>query len=411
LAPLNKKGGKTMKQVLTVMAFIVSFFLCLMPSQVFAWYTQCVNCACSSSNGGIEVQWACFKDKDNKDIYKGVLTGVKGLPIGIEDFQRQEKTISQAMEKTSIIKKSTTQRVSTPAEVPAGAGTDTGKENVFSRKQSMSQSKTMGEGIKIDYTLAFVKWVGDHHPFIKDEIRNDPLNILKYLAACDLIMSAYRNGKIESFIEKFILSRNINDIQNVKLVDENKLKNLSDPEKSMILTKYISLLLPHIKENSLRINASLVHSAILEMNPKELDSMANLYIEHIKHIQKLKEPKSVLQLYNENDKESAFAKWLAESKPNVLPHITDLNDRYIVFTSKAFYERIASPQLAQEFEKAIANKDESVTKVFHSRFKIAKEKIADVTENKKLFLVLLMVILIIAIIVFVKNKKKHKTQQ
>ena len=131
LAPLNKKGGKTMKQVLTVMAFIVSFFLCLMPSQVFAWYTQCVNCACSSSNGGIEVQWACFKDKDNKDIYKGVLTGVKGLPIGIEDFQRQEKTVSQAMEKTSIIKKSTTQKVSTPAEVPAGAGTSAGVDTLW----------------------------------------------------------------------------------------------------------------------------------------------------------------------------------------------------------------------------------------------------------------------------------------
>ena len=317
------------------------------------------------------------------------------------------------MEKTSIIKKSTTQKVSTPAEIPAGAGTDTGKENVFSRKQSMSQSKTMGEGIRIDYTLAFVKWIGDHHPFIKDEIRNDPINVLKYLAACDLIMRAYRNGKIESFIEKFILSRNINDIQNVKLVDENKLKNLSDTEKSMILTKYISLLLPHIKENSLRINASLVHSAILEMNPKELDSMAILYIEHIKHIQKLKEPKSVLQLYNENDKEAAFAKWLAESKPNVLPHITDLNDRYIVFTSKAFYERIASeiPQLAQEFEKAIENKDESVTKVIHSRFEIVKEKLADVTENKKFFLILIMVIPVIAIIVFIKIKKKHKNQQ
>jgi hypothetical protein len=401
-----------MKKFSVLIATVISItlFLSFMPSQVFAWYTQCVNCACSSSNGGIEVQWACFK---NKDIYKGVLTGVKGLPIGIEDFQRQEKTISQAMEKTSIIKKSTTQRVSTPAEVPAPAGTDTGKENVFSRKQSMSQSKTMGEGIRIDYTLAFVKWIGDHHPFIKDEIRNDPINVLKYLAACDLIMSAYRNGKIESFIEKFILSRNINDIQNVKLVDENKLKNLSDTEKSMILTKYISLLLPHIKENSYRINASLVHSAILEMNPEELDSMANLYIEHIKHIQKLKEPKSVLQLYNENDKEAAFAKWLAESKPNVLPHITDLNDRYIVFTSKAFYERIASeiPQLAQEFEKAIENKDESVAKVFHSRVKIVKEKIADVTENKKFFLVLLIVIPVIGIIVFIKIKKKHKNHQ
>jgi len=399
-----------MKQVLTVMAFIVSFFLCLMPSQVFAWYTKCVNCACSSSNGGVEVQWSCF---GNKDIYKGVLTGVKGLPIGIEDFQRQEKVVSQAMEKTSIIKKSTTQRVSTPAEIPAGAGTDTGKENVFSRKQSMSQSKTMGEGIKVDYTLAFVMWIGDHHPFIKDEIRNDPLNILKYLAACDLIMRAYRNGKIESFIEKFILSRNINDIQNVKLVDENKLKNLSDPEKSMILTKYISLLLPHIRENSYRINASLVHSAILEMNPEELDSMANLYVDHIKHIQKLKEPKSVLQFYNENDKNTAFEKWLAESKPNVLPHITDLNDRYIVFTSKAFYERFSSeiPQLVQEFEKAIANKDESVTKIIHSRFDIAKEKIADVIGNKKFFLVLLIIIPVIGIIVFVKFKKKHKTHQ
>jgi len=315
------------------------------------------------------------------------------------------------MEKTSIIKKSTTQKVSTPAEIPAGAGTDTGKENVFSRKQSMSQSKTMGEGIRIDYTLAFVKWIGDHHPFIKDEIRNDPINVLKYLAACDLIMRAYRNGKIESFIEKFILSRNINDIQNVKLVDENKLKNLSDTEKSMILTKYISLLLPHIKENSYRINASLVHSAILEMNPEELDSMANLYIEHIKHIQKLKEPKSVLQLYNENDKGAAFAKWLAESKPYVLPHITDLNDRYIVFSSNAFYERIASPQLAQEFEKAIANKDESVTKVIHSRFEIVKEKLADVIGNKKFFLVLLMIIPVIGIIVFIKIKKKKQRKE
>jgi len=74
-----------MKKVLTVMASIVTVFLCLMPSQVFAWYTHCVNGACSSSNGGVEVQWNCF---NMRDIYHGVLTGIKGLPIGIEELSK-----------------------------------------------------------------------------------------------------------------------------------------------------------------------------------------------------------------------------------------------------------------------------------------------------------------------------------
>jgi hypothetical protein len=412
LAPLNKKGGKTMKQVLTVMAFIVSFFLCLMPSQVFAWYTHCVNNACSASNGGIEVQWQQIHPSKT---YIGVLTGVKGLPIGIEDFQRQEKTISQAMEKTSIIKKSTTQKVSTPAEVPAPAGTDTGKENVFSRKQSMSQSKTMGEGIKIDYTLAFVKWIGDHHPFIKDEIRNDPINVLKYLAACDLLMEAYRKGKIESFIEKFVLSRNAT-LQNVKFIDKDRIKNIADTEKSIILTKFLEIsTLWNIPDKEKRINSALVKSAIYEINEEVLQDVSNAYLERIEHIKKMKEPISVLQLYTQN-KDYAFIKWLAESKPTIVPYITDLDERYIVFSSNSFYlypeTKEIIPQLIEEFEKAIENKDESVTKVVYSKFEPIKEKLADVADtigNKKSFLFIL--IPVIAIIVFVKNKKKKQRKE
>jgi len=400
-----------MKNVLTFMASIVTVFLCLMPSQVLAWATHCVNGACSSSNGGVEVQWNCF---NVLDVYHGVLTGVKGLPIGIEDFQRQEKAVSQAIEKTTVIKKSTIQKSSTPPEVPAGAGTDTGKENVFSRKQSMSQSKTMGEGIKIDYTLAFVKWIGDHHPYIKEEIRNDPKDILKYLAACDSIMEAYRNGKVESFIEKFILSKDINDIQNVKLVDEDKLKNLSDTEKSMVLTKYISLFrYNHIQDPKDRINAALIDSAILEMKPEELNLVAINYSRHVKYMQKLNEPKSVLQFYNENDKDTAFAKWLAESKPNVLPHITDLNDRYVVFADYFIFYKYDSSgdgdsQLMQEFERAIANKDESVTKVVHSRFEIVREKLADVVGDKRLFLILSSVVIGVVAVIIIKKKRKNQ---
>ena len=404
-----------MKKVLTVMASIVTVFLCLMPSQVFAWYTHCVNGACSSSNGGIEVQW---QQTHPNNIYIGVLTGVKGLPIGIEDFQRQEKVVSQAIEKTTVIKKSTTQKASTPAEIPAGAGTDTGKENVFSRKQSMSQSKTMGEGIKVDYTLAFVKWIGDNNPFLPEEIRNNPENILKYLAACNLIMEAYRNGKIESFIEKFLLSRNatLQNVKNVKFVDKDRIKNLADTEKSIILTKFLELsTLWNVPDKEKRINSALVRSAIYEIDEKALQDVSNAYLERIEHIKKMKEPISVLQLYFQN-KDYAFIKWLAESKPNIVPYITDLDERYIVFSSNSFYiypeMKEMLPQLLEEFEKAIANKDESVTKVVYSKLEPIKEKLADIADiagNKKSFL--LLIIPVIGIIIYIKIKKKKQKKE
>jgi len=408
LAPLNKKGGKTMKKFSVLIATVISITLFLSFKPSFAsWIINCQgrqgSFMCIATMGGIEIQW--------NDI-KG-LTGVRGLPLGIEDFQRQEKVVSQAMEKTSIIKKSTTQRVSTPAEVPAGAGTDTGKENVFSRKQSMSQSKTMGEGIKIDYTLAFVKWVGDHHPFISDEMRKSK-HFAKYAKACELIIDMYNKGKINALIERFILARDLDIIKNAKIVSKDKLEKLSDTEKSIIMAKFVSLAaLWDIQNEVERFNMALILSATAETDENFLQEIADAYIFRLERIQKIKQPINVLQLADA-DKGTAFTKWIAESKPDILPYITNLDDRYIVFFSQSFYDKNSSivPQLMQEFEKALENQNESVTKVVYSKFEPIKEKLADVADtigNKKSFLFIL--IPVIAIIVFIKIKKKHKNHQ
>lgn len=334
----------------------------LLASQSWGWYIRCENRSCTASMGGVSVFW-----DQRGGLYSGVLTGVRGLPLAIDDFERQEKAVSLSLEKSSVIKKSASQKVSVPQEVPgAGTGVDTAKERVFSRRQSLSQTRSAGQGIRIDQTLGFVKWLGDNFDFDLPEG-----DIRRYFGACEFIMTAYQAGKLDLVIEKFILSKDPDLVLTTPVIlSEEKLKKLSDFERSLFLAKYVSVL-TFVEDKQKRVNRALVTTAELEVNESELQRAERVILSHLQSAVEMIRPISVLELYQEGKEQkwketAAFFKWLAETKPDYLPWLP-LEDRYVAYSSLRFSEKFRPFKMMPEFQQAIADKDITVTRVVHKR--------------------------------------------
>lgn len=153
-----------MMKIITTLA--IMFIMAASPASKAAgqdiWQLECshpVNVdesdsVCVAAAGLLKVSWSGDK-----------LTGVEGLPIAVEDFEAAEKKIEKTMEKTLTKKQHGGSEVSvgTPALEGSGVKGSSGgsKEKAFAKKRSITQSKTGGDKTTINYTLAFVKWLGD----------------------------------------------------------------------------------------------------------------------------------------------------------------------------------------------------------------------------------------------------------
>ena len=366
-----------------------------------SWSIRCTNNSCVAEQGALKVYWM---SNSFSDTYSGKLTGVEGIPIAIDDYQAVEKKIESVIEKSITRKKGSDAGVK--ADTPEGvggptAGTTGTKENLFTKKKSMAQSKTMGKKVNVDYTLAFIEWLGDARYGGERSIR-------KYWRAAEDALDAYKSGNIESLIERFFIARNAGDIDNVavntKFTDENK---------DLVLTKYIGLTkYPGIADAQQRyaLASSFVYD--LSVNSYMADQAAKITEEFKNDLKSLeivvKPNQTALKLYK-TDKELAFAKWLADNNKfiesiNKMRH----EDKYLVAIRAI--ERVKNKEMTdtegfftqrrEEFEAAIKNKDQSVQIVTIKGSPIPVIPIAVVVGSG----------LLAGVVIFARRRKKNNQE-
>lgn len=329
------------------------------------WSIHCVNNSCEASQGRIKVFWS---SNSYNNTYSGTVSGVEGLPISLEDFESAEKKVDQQIEKSVTSKNSagTDKKISSgdrdSKEGPASKMTGS-QEKAFSRRNSMSQSKTKGKKISIDYTLAFVKWVGD------TKMSWEPLEVKRCWGATELIMSKYGDGTIQQLMESFFFAKNADKIDEVQ-VDAK----LNDDNRDLVMTKFIGLTqFPGLKD--LQKRYSLANDRMMTLvygkdtaSLSELNKLSDRYATVVKELKLLVKPgQTALKLYEKN-KELAFAKWIGDNK--VVEHITDPTDRYVIALDVVKEKGFDTEKNYQsEFEGAITSKDQSVQVVtFKSNF-------------------------------------------
>jgi hypothetical protein len=326
-------------------------------SNAFAgWYLHCTNRSCVAEQGALKVYWMA-RGMGGNNIYFGKLTGVSGIPISIDEYRAVEKRIE------SRIEQSIKRRKAADIEVKAGAPEVTGgptagvtgtQENLFAQQRAIGQSKAMGRKVGVDYTLVFVKWLGDTKYGHVSGIR-------RYWAAAEYALDAYKNGTIEFLIERFFIARNAGDIENVAVNTE-----LTDENKDLVLIKYIGLTrFPGVADAQRRYALASEFAYNLSIKPHLAEQAVKITEEFkndLKALEVLASPGQTAKGLYRRDKELAFVKWLGNTK--VLQHITDPRDRYIVALSAVRKTDDESKrhiaELRNEFEAAIKNKDESV---------------------------------------------------
>lgn len=343
-----------------VIASIVSFLVVIITNNAEAgnWSIQCVNSSCEAAQGALKVYWMA---SGFNNIYQGKLTGVEGIPISIEDYQTVEKKVESIIEKTITRRKGSD--ASVKADAPDGmggptAGSTGSKENLFSKKRSMSQSKTMGKKVNVDYTLAFVEWLGDTRFGFEGSIK-------RYWAAAEFALQAYKDGTIEDLIEQFFITRNAEAIEDVAVNAK-----LTEDNKTLVMTKYIGLTRYPLAPPAVRYALASRDTYNLSNNTEEAVKVSAEYKQDIENLSILMKPgQTALKLYKSNP-DLAFAKWLADNHRFVkLIDDMPLADKYMV--SLGVLRRIKAKLLdetdasffqvqRQAFEEAIKKKDQSV---------------------------------------------------
>ena len=378
-----------------VLILVISLAFTVNSFAGFSWSIQCTNFySCVAEQGALKVYWTRAPVDQPYSFYYGKLTGVEGIPISIDDYQTMEKKIELVIEKSITRKKGGDIEVKANAPEGVGgptAGTTGSKENIFTRKKSMAQSKMMGKKINVDYTLAFVEWLGDTR-------FGDSPGITKYWAASEYALDAYKRGAIESLIEMFFIARNADDIDAIavdtKLTDENR---------GIVLTKYIGLTeYPAIGDVQLRYRhaSNFAYNLSTASFTDQAVKITEAFKKDLEALKVLTKPnQTALKLYKK-DKELAFAKWFGDAK--VFEHIKDYKDRYIVAlslvrdTSENIKEWLTG--FRAEFETAIKNKDQSVQIITVRSSPIPVIPIAVIAA------------LLIGVVIFVKRKKKNNQQ-
>lgn len=382
--------------------FFVLIFL-LIPGIALAgsWSIHCENSSCVASQGALKVYWMAAS---MSDIYGGgKLTGVEGIPIAIDDYQAVEKKIESVLEKTITRKKSSDTGVK--ADTPEGvggptAGTTESKEKLFTKKRSMAQSKTMGKKVNVDYTLAFIEWLGDIKYGYEPSIR-------RYWRAAEDALDSYKNGTIEELIERFFIARNAEEIDNVAVDTKMTAEN-----KDIVLTKYIGLIKFGLTDDTKRRYA-LASGYVYDLSSSSFmaDQAAKITEEFKKDLESLKlliEPNQTAEKLYKKDKELAYAKWLADNN-KFIPVINKMQfkDKYLIAIS--IMRKLKDKQLSQSdvdfftaewnnFETAIKNKGQSVQIVTVKGSPIPIIPAAVVIGSGAL----------IGAVIFIKRKKKDK---
>lgn len=326
-----------------------------------SWSIHCLNSSCESTQGGLKVLWT----EDGSG--QGQITGVQGLPINIDDFESAEKRIEATIEKSVSRKKSGSSDAKVTGEEfsGVGAGVTSNQDNVFNKKRSMSQSKTQGKKVSIDYTLALVKWWGDTHPeWGRGWSGNDGMG--KYYKAMENLLEKYQQGSIAEVVSDFFLLRNIERVDDVSIETP-----INDETRDIVLIKYIGLTTRGgVEDPKERYAGAYRILRDVENNPNEAVKRAKEYKEDLEKLKILTQKNQTAEKIYEKDKDLAFAKWLADSGKFVAAiDKMAIIDKYLVAAS--IVRRLKENNLTQNditfftaervnFEAAVKNKDQSV---------------------------------------------------
>ena len=377
------KTGKGIRKryffVTLVCVMLLILLLIATPGRSVAgsWSFDCRNNSCVATQGSLKVFWMA---NSVNDMFHGKLTGVEGIPITIEEFDTAEKQISMAIEKATTTRKSKSSSVSTgaPEEIGGGPSSSVGgsQENLFTKKRSISQSKSMGRKIGINYTLALVQWLGDNLAPYDQSIK-------KYCYATEYLLYAHSNNTIGDIIEAFFIMRNKGAIYDIDLAQK-----YSDDTVRLALVKYIALVacFVHYGMDSFDscINAASTFSFMAADDLKRQASKD--FLADTEDLRRLLEPGAkAVDLYPKYP-DLAFAKWLVDNgKLNKIADIVNeihltrsgtdsieqmlLQDKYIVaimILKNINQKNLVGPKAhiveneRAAFESAIKSKDQSV---------------------------------------------------
>lgn len=318
-------------------------FCMVLSSTAYAgsWNIHCTNNSCVADQGRIKVYWV---SNSFENMYTGKLTGVDGLPISVGDFKSVEQNVNKIFESNIPKQKEAKQESDNPLKV--NMNTD----------KSVSRSK-----ISIDYTLAFVQWLGDTR-------YNWDRSIKRYWSATELILDSYSKGSILPLIEGFFFSKNASEIGKIQIDI-----TINDKNKMLVFTKYIGLTnFAGVPDEEARYSSAYdkLSNLVNSKNPadqKELDIIYSNYKKNMESLKVLIKPNQTALKLWQKDKELAYAKWFGDNY--VAEHINDHKDRYLVAIIlpdklKQIAEKTEDmKQLGVQFETAIKNKDQSVTMV------------------------------------------------
>lgn len=336
------------------MIFLVIGFIALVSvSNVYSWYTHCVNRSCTATSGALVLYYA--------ETGRGVVpTGVSGLNVSISDFESSERAIASAISKVVSQEYSVGFK-----ETDANKTLSTGAENkgVFSRQSSMSTAKRSGVSKSVDETLNFVFFVADNFC-----AKYPQGNLGRYLCSMETIYEAYRNHDLERFLAAYSFSKNAESLSYVNLMQP-----VTPENADLILAKYLSLQpdlsLANIDQKTRNNMAYL--TAIFASNEKR-EEYSKEYAEDMKRLSLLMEPGQTARALHKKDPLLAFAKWRIDANAFAVNDNTAwplLSDKYLVSiyltyaeynpAEKKFYIEPTQGDYAR-FQKAIASNDQSV---------------------------------------------------
>ncbi len=391
-----------MKKLLLILIFVLT--ISITNADAFSWRVYCENLSCEASGGGVKVMWSAYAWDD---IYKGTLTGIQGLPVNIEDFQEAQKRAEQTIEKILSVKKSYLTIIGL-SQSEIGTRTESGKEQAISKRRSMSQSETQTRRIRIDYTLNFVKRLGDslYASYAPDDMR-------RYIHAVEVIVTTYTQdpNALYELIDAYMISQQLQDFSEASLILSKAVDELVFNMKSASAFEIAAYLSASEKgfqtpyDSPEKIPSQITKDDILKSfiiyARAAKDSYENIY----EMFKKITAPgETALNLHQKGEIVLAYAKWFADTK---LKHITDPDFRYL---TAIHYARLHPADMENpkdyiklkrdytEFEQAIEKRDKSVKLVTVKR-----------TIPWKYAVFLLPAVLVVAFFA-VKKLKKHKTR-
>ena len=271
------------------------------------WHYQCTNYSCIAESGALKVYWTA---DSMQDVTRGKLTGVGGLPISIDDYRTVERRIQTLIRKNS-----------------RRAGETGQGENLFAperRGVTVGQEEVQGERINIDYTLAFVEWLGNEKAYRYED------GIRKYLSAVEYILQSYKRGKITELIEMFLTHKNAAEIDNIDITAE-----INDENQNLILTKYLGIT-KILGITDIKKRYSLANELrYVIANDARLQSLAREITQELRNdlraLSILTQPNQTAEkLYRQGNKDLGFAKWLADNNRfNSAINKMQTQDKYI----------------------------------------------------------------------------------